>query len=125
MSQVTSVPNLVILGWWEVGPKKFRDAYTYYYAYDTDTKLMANSWQGPMGQQEPESSPIEKTLVMVLIAVAVLFCASAVQVNQSTENSFPTLEYLNDTSKVCNSIIIYILDYVILQYVGRALLGSS
>ena len=124
MSQVTSVPNLVILGWWEVGPKKFRDA-SYTSSSYTDTKLMANSWQGPMGQQEPESSPIEKTLVMVLIAVAVLFCASAVQVNQSTENSFPTLEYLNDTSKVCNSIIIYILDYVILQYVGRALLGSS
>ena len=47
MSQVSSVPNLVIQGWWEVGPKKLSDyaydAYTYY-AYNKPI-LMANSWQ--------------------------------------------------------------------------------
>ena len=44
MSQVSSVPNLVILGWWEVGPKKLSDAYYDAYAYN-EPILMANSWQ--------------------------------------------------------------------------------
>ena len=54
MGQLTSMPNLVTLGWWEVGPKKFRDTYYTYTKHQANGQLLA----GPMGQQEPESSPI-------------------------------------------------------------------
>ena len=49
MSQVSSVPNLVILGWWEVGPKKFSD---YAYAYYNEPILMANSWQMELSDKD-------------------------------------------------------------------------
>ena len=37
-------------------------------------------------------------------AVALLFCASAVLVNQNMEKSFHTLEYLYNTRQACNLI---------------------
>ena len=65
MSQVTSVPNLVILGWWEVGPKKFHDAAHAAHAHDA-AKLMANSLQAGSGRQKPESRPKDKHLFYLM-----------------------------------------------------------
>ena len=55
MDQLTSIPNLVILGYRELGPKKICDRTPTPTPHQFNGQLLA----GPMGKQEPESSPID------------------------------------------------------------------